>query len=983
MATPVGLLAGAAGAGSTAQAAEPPPAEGVTLTPLGQFDSGDGLAGSEIVAYDPATQQLFSTNGAATAIDIIDVSDPAAPSLVDQIDLTPYGTDVQSVAVGGELIAVALDNETIDFTTDPLNPARTRAAGAVAVFSTNGEFVDAYEVGSLPDMVTFTPDGTKVVVANEGEAVCEYSYVDDGEGGLEIELDGVDPVFTDVLRDDPEGSVSIIDLATPSTDPDAVATAGFAGFDDQLDELRAEDVRIWTGPVNDPDNLEYTVAQDIEPEYVSVSPDGTTAYATLQENNAVAVIDLATAEVTDIYGLGYKAHATEGAGLDPSDEDAAVAVDNWPVQGMYLPDAIDAADIGGDTFLFTANEGDAREWPCTFDDDYRAADLDEALAAAYVGDLAAGAPADANDPAKLGRLKTTAEFPTAPNAEGDIDTLYSLGGRSFSIWSATGEQVFDSGDDFEQLLTEFAEGEFFNVNGEVLVTDGAPLEVDNRSDDKGVEPEALAVGEIAARHYAFVGFERAGGVAVYDVSDPAAATLATYANTMADDVAAPGDVGPEGIQFIPAADSPNGEALIAVSYEISGTVRLFQVDTPDGPLMEPINPTRVADTRDKTSATVGTTYDGLGEGGGPVAVATPLVVDIAGRAGVPETATAVSINVTATQATGQGYFTIWPCDTDKPVASSINYDAGQNIANSVIVPLDGDGNVCIASGVSPAHAVVDVTAWSASTEAYSPLVPARLLDTRPALSPTVGTTIDGASRGQGVLTPGTRLTLPVVGRGDVPAGTVAVAINLTATGAAGPGYLTAWPCDAPKPLASTLNYADPRAIANSVVVPLSADGTLCIESGVSAAHVVADVTGAFAESDGFGGLVPSRLIDTRPETSPTSGVTIDGQQQGAGALAAGSQTTIQVTGRGPAATAVPDDARTVAVNLTSTGATGAGFLTAWPCDQERPTASSVNYLNADPVANSIVVALSAEGTLCVYAGVSSTHVVADVTAYFK
>lgn len=1018
------LFAAALG-GPTSVRAETPapddPADAVTLTPLGQYATDEGIAGSEIVAYDPATQRVFSTNGAGTAIDIIDIADPATPALVDSIDLTPYGTDVQSVAVGDAVIAVALDKNTVDFETDPLVPVRTRDNGAVAIFSTDGEFVDSYEVGSLPDMVTFTPDKTKVLVANEGEAVCEYSYVDNGDG-LEIEMDGIDPVFTDVLVDDPEGSVSIVDIAKPSTDATAVQTAGFTAFNGHVDDLRADDVRIWTGPVWDPDNEEYTVAQDIEPEYVAVSDDGTTAYATLQENNAVAVIDIATATVSDIVGLGYKDHSTEGSGLDPTDDDATAVVGPQPVHGMYLPDTIDAASIGDETYLFTANEGDAREWPCTFPDDYRVGDfagfvepveedydadesglpLDpteqaefdaahddwEALVAAQpeLADFDGFDPALGTDPAadaNLGRLKTTFEFPTALNEANQIDTVYSLGARSFSIWSPAGEQVFDSGDQLERLLTTFEEGGFFNVNGEALTVDEEPLEIDNRSDDKGPEPEALAVGEVSARTYAFVGLERAGGVAVYDVSDPANATLATYTNTMVDDPAAPGDVAPEGITFIPARQSPTGEALIAVSYEMSGTVRLFQVDAPDGPLMEPMNPTRIADTRDKTSATVGTTYDGIGEGDGPVEPGTPLVVQVGGRAGVPMTATAVSINVTATEAEGLGYFTIWPCDADKPVASSINFDAGQNIANSVVVPIAADGTVCIQAGVSAADVVVDVTAWSASSEAYTPLVPARLLDTRAEQSPTVGTTIDGEARGQGVLMPGSQLVLPVVARGGVPEGTVAVAINVTVTEAAGPGYLTVWPCDADKPLASTINYADPRAIANSVVVPLSADGNLCIESGVTATHVVADVTGAFAESDEFGGLIPARLIDTRPETSPTSGVTVDGEQQGTGPLAAGSQVELQVTGRGGDGNVVPDDARTVALNLTSTGARGAGFLTAWPCDQERPTASSVNYLTADPVANSIIVALSAEGTVCIYAGVAATDVVADVTSYFK
>lgn len=401
---------------------------------------------------------------------------------------------------------------------------------------------------------------------------------------------------------------------------------------------------------------------------------------------------------------------------------------------------------------------------------------------------------------------------------------------------------------------------------------------------------------------------------------------------------------------------------------------------PLGTVMTPTNPTRVADTREKTSPTVGTTFDGEGEGGGPLQPgADPLVVRIAGRSVVPPTATAVSINVTATEAEGEGYFVIWPCDETKPVASSINYDSDKSIANSVVVPLSDDGTVCISAGVSSAHVVVDVTGYSASSAAYTELVPARLLDTRPETSPTSGVTIDGEHRNQGPLDPGERITLQVVGRGEVPEGTVAVALNLTATGGQGPGYLTAWPCDLDKPLASTLNYVDHRAVANSIIVPLSADGTLCIESGVAATDVVADVTGAYATTDEFGGVLPARLLDTRPKTSATVGTTVDGEGEGGGKIPAGEFITLQVTGRGN----VPAEAKAVAINITNTEAEGPGYLTVWACDQARPVASSLNYLDSShAAANSVVVDLSAEGTICIYAGASATHVVADVTAYF-
>lgn len=523
------------------------------LTPLGVYDSGGGEGGSEIVAVDPVSKQMFITNGASNAVDIVDISDPDAPALVASVDASPYGDGIQSVAVGDGMFAVAV------------KPADPTANGRVATFTTAGVFVADYEVGNLPDAITFTPDGRRIVVANEGEPVCD-------DEDLDV---------------DPAGTVSIID--TSAAAGVAVSTADFTAYDGTEDALRADGIRIFFPG--------SSASQDLEPEYVAVSPDGATAFVTLQENNAVAVVDIATATVSELLPLGYKDHGLPGNGLDPSNKDDAEAIANWNVLGMYMPDTIAAVDIAGSTYLVTANEGDSRDYDC-YSEEERVKDFTLAQPP-Y-------APTDGDDE-RLGRLKTTSAFPSE-FVDGELQQVYAYGARSFTIWSTDGEIVFDSGDEFEQQLLGT---DFFNLDED---------ETDDRSDDKGPEPEALAVGVIDGRTFAFIGLERSGGVMMYDISDPANATFVDYVNTAetapeaeADAamlVTGGGDVAPEGISFISAADSPTGEPLLAVSFEVSGTTRLFQVDTIEQPA--PTTTTTTMVTVPSTDTTPTTLFDPTG-----------------------------------------------------------------------------------------------------------------------------------------------------------------------------------------------------------------------------------------------------------------------------------------------------------------------------------------------------------------------------------
>ncbi|MBI3143341.1 MAG: choice-of-anchor I family protein [Bacteroidetes bacterium] len=329
-----------------------------------------------------------------------------------------------------------------------------------------------------------------------------------------------------------------------------------------------------------------SVAHNMEPEYVSVSEDSKTAYVTCQENNALVTIDLITKTIITIAPLGYKDHNTEGNGMDVSDKDKAINIGKWPVRGLYMPDAIAAKSIGGKNYLFSANEGDARDYwfdvdsesECYFlggadyddgecmaySEEYRAEDLD-------LDDTAFPDESTLLESKNLGRLALTSATGDV-DGDGDMDELYSFGARSFSIWDpATTNLVYDSGDDFEQITAKLIP-DGFNANND---ENGA----ESRSDNKGPEPEAVALGEYRDSVYAFVGLERTGGVMVYNVSDPAKSRFIAYTNNrdFSDtvDMEKPwaGDLGPECVLFVEG--DKVSEHFVVVANEVSGSVSVY------------------------------------------------------------------------------------------------------------------------------------------------------------------------------------------------------------------------------------------------------------------------------------------------------------------------------------------------------------------------------------------------------------------------
>nr|MBP6827571.1 choice-of-anchor I family protein [Saprospiraceae bacterium] len=479
-------------------------------------------ATAEISAYDPASKRLFTTNIQQNRLEIIDFKNPNALAKVVSIDISPYGGGINSVAFSNGTVAVAVDDTLIT------NP------GKVVFFNTNGDFVNLLTVGALPDHVSFSADGARLLVANEGEPATDYSV-------------------------DPEGSVSLIDM-TPGVaalTQANVTEIGFTAFDADIDALRAAGVRIF-GPTN-------SVSKNVEPEYITESPDGKTAWVTLQEANAVAIIDLENKVISSIVPLGLKDYTAQNISLDASDQAPGVFFNNWKIKGMYQPDAIAYMNSGGQNYLVTANEGDVREWN------------------AYTESVRLNASTYKLDPTVfpdaaylkrtelLGRLNvTTATGDT--DGDGDFDEIHAFGGRSVSIWNAsTGQLVWDSGDDLERITAADP------VYGGIFNASNANNTLKNRSDDKGPEPEGVALGVIEGRNYLFAVLERIGGVMMYDITDPMAPEFIQWINTRAPGTYS-GDQGPEGIIFIPKGQSPNGRNLLVVSNEISGTISVFQID---------------------------------------------------------------------------------------------------------------------------------------------------------------------------------------------------------------------------------------------------------------------------------------------------------------------------------------------------------------------------------------------------------------------
>ena len=473
--------------------------DSATFAEIGSFDVGDEGA-AEITAFDPITNRLFVVNNTANnnRIDVIDFKDPKNMTRIGSISIAAYGGLVNSLSVHDGKLAAAI--EAVNKTEN----------GKVAVFKTSDySEIKVIAVGALPDMITFSPDGKYILTANEGEPSADY-------------------------KTDPIGTISIISV----NENYAVNTIDFSAFAGQQEALAKKGFRIF-GPGKD-------FGKDIEPEYITVSEDSKTAWVTLQENNAIAKINIAAKTITDIFPLGFKDYNTDANAIDPADKDKVPTLAKWPLKGMYLPDAIALLESGGTPYLFTANEGDVREYQAgAFVEAKRIKDVKLDPTAFPTASLL-------QKEEQMGRLNVTTTMGDT-NGDGVFKELYSFGARSFSVWNGnSGAQVFDSKNELEvKAIT-------------------AGFYDDNRSDDKGVEPEGITVGMVGTKKLAFVGMERATSVATYDVSNPAAPVFLQILKT---------GVEPEGVLFIPAKNSPTKKSLLVVSSEKDGVVKVYTPET--------------------------------------------------------------------------------------------------------------------------------------------------------------------------------------------------------------------------------------------------------------------------------------------------------------------------------------------------------------------------------------------------------------------
>lgn len=532
-------------------ASQPQRRFGVTLQPIGRHRTGRFDAdAAEIPAYSSALERLFVVSAEVGGVNVLDISQPSSPERVDRwaaSEAWPAAGEVTNVAVhdavpsqdGGErpVLAAAVVNE------DEQAPGRLLLYDA-----DDGQRLAVLETGPEPDCVAFGPEGERVLTADAGAPAED-------------------------LEPHPRGTVTLVDLSEGALNPQRYPI-GFEAYDGREAKLAERGVRLLPPGT--------AASRALEPEYVSVDPEGDRAYVVLQANNALATVDLDQRRVTRMAPLGTKDHGEPGQGLDASPEPPA-RIRPWPVEGLYQPDAIRTVRIDGETLLVSANEGGMVDTDAysevarvhELDLDHDAFDLDAFPGVGTVDQLQATEA--------LGQLKVSQAM-ADPDEDGRHERLVSFGGRSIALWRPDGSLVWDSGADLERV-TALDAPEHVNTDG----LQHAPF---SRSPEKGPEPEGVAAGRVEGHVLAFVGLERTGTIAAYDLTAPGGprlvdrVTLRELTVCPTEDVkrgdADPeeaGDLGPEGLRFIPIEESPSGAPLLVAAFELSGTTTIFEVET--------------------------------------------------------------------------------------------------------------------------------------------------------------------------------------------------------------------------------------------------------------------------------------------------------------------------------------------------------------------------------------------------------------------
>ncbi len=504
---------------------------------LGGYTSGmsclDGGV-TEILSYDYVNHKAWVVNGMAGTLEILDLSELDKDSTVTSVSID-IGTMAEEAADDfsyGDMTSVSINSEA-GIAAVALQHSEYDKNGYVALLSVEGELLAMLESGCQPDMVTFTPDGSRILVANEGEPRNGYG-------------DNVT---------DPCGSVTVIEVNYSSLSDSSCTNVDFTAFDNHRDEL------VESGILFVKDTLPSV---DFEPEYIAA--DNSKAYITLQESNAIAVLDLESLSYDGVYPLGFKDLSLEENAVDLIKDGAYLANTYKNVVEAYMPDGISIYSYDGITYLLTANEGDAREWGA-----------DEN---AYCNEIKSELTASDGTVAEDIRVLDSAVTDGIPEGKTAL-----FGGRSFSIYRADENgltQVFDSGSQLEAITAEFAP-EYFNCSND-------DSDIDSRSQKKGPEPESVTIGIFGDRTYAFVALERFGGIAAYDITVPESTAFAGYINTrdFSEEMELnyehshfESDISPEGLCFVTAEHSSTGTPLLLAAFEVSGTVAAYSVDELD------------------------------------------------------------------------------------------------------------------------------------------------------------------------------------------------------------------------------------------------------------------------------------------------------------------------------------------------------------------------------------------------------------------
>lgn len=351
--------------------------------------------------------------------------------------------------------------------------------------------------------------------------------------------------------------------------------------------------------------------------------------------------------------------------------------------------------------------------------------------------------------------------------------------------------------------------------------------------------------------------------------------------------------------------------------------------TPDTPGFRALTPARLFDTRPGQAQGV-VPVDQQRYGGADV-----LRVKVAAAGGVPDAdVAAVSLNVTVVDPVGGGFVTVFPCG-ERPLASSLNYSAGEIVPNAVLAAVSASGEICLFSSTD-AFLIADVNGWFAAGSGFTSLTPTRMFDTRP-------------DQAQGAVEvpkqPSADVTVKITGTSGVPeSGVAAVSLNVTVVDPVGAGFVTVYPCG-DRPMASSLNFVAGQTVPNAVIAPVSSAGEVCLHSSVSA-YLLADVNGWFGTVSGFAPSVPTRLFDTRP-----------GEAQGLVSVAKqpyGGANVLRVkfigTGVVPAG-----GLGAVSLNVTVVDPVGPGYVSVYPCGT-MPSTSSLNFVGAQTVPNAVIAA---------------------------